>query len=248
MKPRIIAVVNHKGGVGKTTTTLNLGKALSMHKKKVLIVDIDPQANLSQSVGVEDPPKNIYHALCEGENLPIQKVGTGLSIVPADLDLSGAEVKLITEVNGYFKLRNALASVAKNYDYILIDCPPSLGILTANAMIASNEVLIVVQSQYLAIKGLDTIIELIEELRQNLNPALGLMGLLLTQVNRTVVSRTIVEKIQTEYSEAAFETVIRQNVAVVESSTHRQDIFTYDKSCAAAQDYLNLAKEVINVV
>ena len=246
MKPRIIAVVNHKGGVGKTTTTLNLGKALSLLKKKVLIVDTDPQANLSQSVGVEEPPKNIYHALVEGERLPIEQVAKGLHLVPADLDLSGAEVKLITEVNGYFKLRNTLGTVAKNYDYILIDCPPSLGILTANAMIAATEVLIVVQSQYLAIKGLDTIIELIEELRQNLNPALGLMGLLLTQVNRTVVSRTIVEKVQTEYGDAAFQTVIRQNVAVVESSTHRMDIFSYDKECAAAQDYLNLAKEIVN--
>lgn len=246
MKTRIIAVVNHKGGVGKTTTTLNLGKALSLGKKKVLVVDIDPQANLSQSVGIEDPDKNIYHALCEGEPLPVHKIGNGLKIIPADLDLSGAEVKLITEVNGYFKLRNALATVAKDYDYILIDCPPSLGILTANAMIAANEVLIVVQSQYLAIRGLDTIIELIDELRQNLNQSLGIMGLLLTQVNRTVVSRAIVEKVQSEYPDKAFQTFIRQNVAVVESSTHRQDIFTYDKNCAAAQDYLNLSKEVMN--
>jgi chromosome partitioning protein len=245
MTTRIIAIVNHKGGVGKTTTTLNLGKALALLKQKVLIVDIDPQANLSQSVGVEDPKKSIYDTLCEKAKLPIQKIDKNFDLVPANLELSGAELKLMGDVNGYFKFREALAPIAKNYDFILIDCPPSLGILTANALIAAQEVMIVVQSQFLAIKGLNTILDLVAELRKNLNPQLHVLGMLLTQVNRTVVSKVIVETVQKEHKEKVFQTVIRQNVKITEASTLSQDIFTYDKDSPAADDYMNLAKELL---
>jgi chromosome partitioning protein len=245
MNTRIIAIVNHKGGVGKTTTTLNLGKALALQKKKVLIVDIDPQANLSQSVGIEDPKKSIYDALCEKAKLPVQKIEKGFDIVPASLDLSGAELKLMGDVNGYFKFKEALEPLVSQYDYVLIDCPPSLGILTVNALIACQEVLIVVQSQYLAIKGLNTILDLVSELRKNLNPHLKVAGMILTQVNRTVVSKTIVDAVQKEHQEKVFQTVIRQNVKITEASTMSQDIFTYDAQSPAAEDYANLAKELI---
>lgn len=245
MSARIIAVVNHKGGVGKTTTTLNLGKALSLKRKKVLIIDIDPQANLSQSLGIESPEKDVSSAICDKESLPIQKVANKFDIVPASLDLSGAEVKLISELNGYFRLKEALSPFLNTYDFILIDCPPSLGILTINAMIAATEVLIVIQSQYLAIKGLNTILDLMDELRKNLNENLKVMGMLLTQVNRTVVSKSIVESVQNTHEEKVFQTVIRQNVALVEASTTGQDIFSYDSKSYAAEDYKNLAKEVL---
>ncbi|MCS6820916.1 MAG: ParA family protein [Microscillaceae bacterium] len=246
MRTRVIAIVNHKGGVGKTTTTLNLGKALSILGKRVLIIDIDPQSNLSQSVGIEEPPKNIYHTLCEKAPLPTQKLADRFDIVPADLELSGAEIKLITDVNGYFKLKDAILQVKDSYDFILIDCPPSLGILTINAIIAANEVILVVQSQYLAIKGLNTIMDLLSELRRNLNPELKLTGLLMTQVNRTIVSRSIVETVQKAHKSKVFKTTIRQNVALIEASTVKQDIFTYNDKSQGAEDYLNLAKEILN--
>ena len=245
MSARIIALVNHKGGVGKTTTTLNLGKALSLKKQKVLLVDIDPQANLSQSVGIEDAPKNIYHVLCDRIKLPTHKLSKGFDLIPAGLDLSGAELKLMTDINGYFRLRESLEPVMDKYDYILIDCPPSLGVLTVNALMASNEVMIIIQSQYLAIKGLQTIMELVVELRKNLNTKLRITGMLLTQVNRTVVSKAIVETIQKEHQEKVFQTVIRQNVKVTEASTLSQDIFTYDETCMAAEDYMALATEIL---
>jgi len=246
MNARIIALVNHKGGVGKTTTTLNLGKALSMQKKKVLLVDIDPQSNLSQSVGIEDAEKNIYHVLCEKAKLPIHKLAKGFDLIPAGLDLSGAEMKLMSDINGYFRLREALESVSEKYDYILIDCPPSLGVLTVNALMAASEIMVIIQSQYLAIKGLQTIMELVGELRKNLNTKLRVLGMLLTQVNRTVVSKAIVENVQREHQEKVFKTTIRQNVKITEASTMSQDIFTYDDACMGAEDYLALAKEILN--
>lgn len=245
MNTRIIAMVNHKGGVGKTTTTLHLGKALSMAGKKVLIIDSDPQANLSQSLKIEEPKKEIYHALCEKEKLPVQNISKDFDIVPASLALSGAELKLIGDINGYFRLKESLQDLPTKYDYVLIDCPPSLGILTVNALIAATEIMLIVQSQYLAIKGLQTIMELIDELRKNLNQHLKIGGLLLTQVNRTIVSKNIVEAVQAQHEEKVFKTVIRQNVAIVEASTMGQDIFTYAPESMAAEDYGNLAKEVI---
>lgn len=245
MSARIIAMVNHKGGVGKTTTTLHLGKALSLKGKKVLIIDCDPQANLSQSLKIEEPKKEIYHALCEKETLPIQNITKNFDIVPASLDLSGAELKLIGDINGYFRLKEALQPFVKKYDFILIDCPPSLGILTVNGLIAATELMIIVQSQYLAIKGLQTILDLVQELRKNLNANLKIGGLLLTQVNRTVISKNIVEAIQKEHEEKVFKTVIRQNVAIVEASTVGKDIFEYAPESMAAEDYANLAQEII---
>ena len=246
MSARIISLVNHKGGVGKTTTTLNVGKALSILNQRVLLIDIDPQANLSQSVGIEDAEKNVFHVLCEKAKLPIHQLDKGFDLIPAGLDLSGAELKLMTDINGYFRLRESLEPVLDNYDYVLIDCPPSLGVLTINALMAATEIIIVIQSQYLAIKGLQTISELVAELRKNLHTKLHISGMLLTQVNRTVVSKAIVDAIQKEHKEKVFQTAIRQNVKITEASTVAKDIFTYDSTCAAAEDYMALAKELLD--
>jgi len=244
---RIIAIVNHKGGVGKTTTTLNLGKALSLQGKKVLLIDLDPQANLSQSVGMEEPEKSITDVLCDGIELPVKEIANNLSIVCSELSLSVAEIQLQSEqITGYFKLSAALEIVKNNYDFILIDCPPSLGILTTNALLAANEIMIIIEPQYLAIKGLSAILQLYDKLRHRLNPNLQITGMLFTQFNRTVVSRNIIEQTIIKYAGMPFQTIIRQSVKISEASSMKKDIFDYDIESTGAEDYMSLAIEIIN--
>lgn len=241
---KIIALVNHKGGVGKTTTTLNLGKALSLLGKKVLMIDNDPQANLTVSTNKENYEPTITEVYLEEINLPIVKVSENYDLVVASLSLAETEGKLQTDVNGYFKLKKAIAKLENKYDYVLIDCPPSLGILTINAMIVATEVLVVVQSQFLAVKGLTTIVDLVEKLREYLNPTLYITGLLLTQIGRNVITKSIIEAVREAYPHKVFETTIRQNIALAEASAVCKDIFSYNSKSIAAEDYLNLAKEI----
>lgn len=239
-------MVNHKGGVGKTTSTLNLGKALSLYGKKVLLIDIDPQANLSQSAGVEDIEISLYNAMCDNAPLPIVNIGTNLDLVPADLDLSEAELRLQADVNGYFILKKILKNVHSKYDYVLIDCPPSLGILTLNALISSNSVMVIVQSEYLAVKGLQTIFNLIERLKENLNSDLTILGMLITQLNPTVFRKSIAKTVREMYPKYVMDSVIHQNITLAEASSAGKDIFTYDATCIGAKDYDTLAKEVLS--
>ncbi len=243
---KVISILNHKGGTGKTTTTVNLGKALAMQNKKVLVIDVDSQSNLSQHVGVEEAQETIYEALCGKKSLPVIDLGDNLHIVPANIDLAGADEELKKNVNGYFKLKTALSNIHENYDFILIDCPPSLDILTINALIASDEVIIPTQSQYFSIRGLQTIFELIEELKQNLNPDLKIRGILLTQVNNTVINKTIQDTVYEGYGDLVFKTFVRQNIALTEASYSNQSIFEYNPKSQGAEDYLNLSKEILH--
>ena len=245
MMSRIIAIVNHKGGVGKTTTTLNLGKALSLQGKKVLLIDIDPQANLSQSVGIDEPERSLYESLCSNQHLPIIEIGTNFFICPADLELSEAEIKLQSDVNGYFQLKKLLKN--QSFDFVLIDCPPSLGVLTINALVAANELIIVVQSEYLAVKGLQTIMRLTDRLKENLNPTLKVTGLLLTQLNNTVFRKSIAQTVRTVYEGNVLESSIRQNIALGEASSQSKTIFDYSPDSHGAEDYMKLAIEILNI-
>jgi chromosome partitioning protein len=240
----ILSVVNHKGGVGKTTTTLNLGRALARTGAKTLLVDLDPQGNLSQSYGVHNPERSIYHALCEEEDLAILSMGEGVDMVPSETDLSRAEFQLQGNFNGYFRLKKKLDLVRDNYDYILIDCPPSLGILTVNALIASNEVLIVIESEPLAFKGSQNTVDLIHTIRENMNNTLGICGILITQTNRTVIKRQVAEHIREIYGDRVFSTEIRHNVALTEAKAAGMDIFQYSPESHGAEDYSGLANEV----
>jgi len=242
---RIIAVVNHKGGVGKTTTTLNLGKALALQGKKVLLIDLDPQANLSQALDAEENKENMYLSLCSGKSLCILEKGENFYLSPAVLELSKAENELRNDVQGYFRLKKALKNSQNNFDFVLIDCPPSLGILTINALMVANEVLVTLNPQFFAMKGLQTIFDLMEEMKEELNTSLRLTGLLLTQVQRNILNREISESLYEDYSEKVFKTKIRQNISLAEAVLNRQDVFSYAPKSIGAEDYLALSKEII---
>lgn len=243
---KIISILNHKGGTGKTTTTINLGKALSMIGYRLLLIDLDAQANLSQSLGVEEESETISEVFGQKlQQLPIKKINESLHLVPASLDLSAVEPGMYSNINSYFLLKSLLERVKDSYDFILIDCPPSLGIFTQNALIASNSVLITVQAQFLALKGLDTVYNLITSVREKLNQSISIQGLVVTQTNHTKLSRDIVSSLKETFKEKVYGTTIRQNVAIAEASANRQDIFSYSPESFGAIDYMNLAKEIV---
>jgi chromosome partitioning protein len=242
---KVIAVINHKGGVGKTTTVQNLSKAIALNGHRVLMIDNDPQANLTVSAGIKEPKQSIYDAVCENKPLPVLPLSENLAIVPAELSYMNAEQKLQSEINGYFKLKKSLKSLDTPYDYVLIDCPPSLGILTLNALIAANSIMVVVESAFLSVKGLQTIIDVLRDVREELNPDLQTEGLLLTKINRTVLRREMAETVRNVYPGKVFQSIIRQNVTLEEASAAGMDIFEYDATSNGAEDYMQLAKEIL---
>lgn len=242
---KIIAIVNHKGGVGKTTTTLNLGKALSMQGKKLLLIDIDPQANLTTSLGLRDTEGDISQCLLEKNDLFIHQFDSVFHLVPSSLRLARAETELTMKPGGANRLKLALQKIQNNYDYILIDCPPSLGILTVNALVAATNFMVVVQAQYLAVDGLTTILSVIEELEEDLELKLKISGILMTQVKNTNISKESVNFVQTNYPTQIFKTMIRENTALADSTALGEDIFTHNPKCNGAEDYLKLSKELL---
>lgn len=243
---KTIAVSNHKGGVGKTTSVVNIGAALANSKKKVLLVDLDPQANLTQSFGVNKPEGTIYEVLKgEAELLPIN-IYENLDIIASTLDLSGAEMELSSEAGREYILDEALSKIKDDYDYILIDCPPSLGLLTINALTTSDEVFIPLQSHYLAIKGLTKIIEIVNKVKKRLNKKIEITGVFVTQYDkRKVLHRDVVETILTYFQDKVFNTKIRENIALAEAPSQGLDIFRYSKESNGAEDYGNLVKEIL---
>jgi chromosome partitioning protein len=241
-----VTISNHKGGVGKTTSALNIGAGLSSLGKRVLLVDLDPQANLSQSLRITEPERTIYGAI-RGEYalepLPIKK---GLDLIPSTLDLSGAEIELSSETGREYILRELLEPLQLKYDYILIDSPPSLGLLTVNALTASKEVFIPLQAQYLALQGLSKLVEVIEKIQKRLNKDLRIGGVFVTQYDsRKVLNRNVSETINAHFKDRVFKTKIRDNIALAEAPTAGLDIFRYQPKSYGAEDYLALCKEII---
>ena len=243
---KVISLSNHKGGVGKTTSTLNLGAGLAKQKKRVLLVDLDPQANLSQSLGVTEPESDIYRALRGDQELEPLEILKGLDLVPSTLDLSGAEVELSGEAGREYILRELLEPIRGSYDYILIDSPPSLGLLTINAFTASDLVFIPLQAQYLALQGLSKLVEVIDKIKKRLNKELSIGGVFITQYDsRKVLNRDVVATIEKHFSKEVFKTKIRDNIALAEAPTAGLDIFRYNPKSYGAEDYLALSKEII---
>ena len=244
---RVISITNHKGGVGKTTTTINIGAGLNMAGKTILLVDLDPQANLSQSMGIMEPPEaNIYRTI-RGE-APVTPVGIlpGMDLIPSTLDLSGAEIELSGEIGREYILREILKPLRGQYDYILIDCPPSLGLLTVNALTASQEVIIPIQAHYLALHGLGKLTEVVEKIRRKLNPALKIGGILLTQYDsRKILNRDVETTIRGQFPDEVFNTKIRDNIALAEAPTQGMDVFRYSPKSYGAQDYGALCGEIL---
>ena len=242
----IISLLNHKGGVGKTTSAINIGAGLVELGKKVLLLDLDPQANLTLSLGIPRQKYTIYEALRgESELVPVT-VKEGLDVVISTLDLSGAEMELINEAGREYILRELFEPVIEEYDYIIIDCPPSLGLLTLNALTSSQYVFIPLQTEFLALQGLAKIKQIIDKVRFRLNKRLQIGGVIATMYDsRKVLNREVVETIKKYFGEKVFKTLIRDNVSLAEAPSQRKDIFAYSKNSNGAKDYLALCEEVI---
>jgi spoOJ regulator protein len=248
---KIIAILNHKGGVGKTTTTINLAAALQQKKKRVLAIDMDGQANLTESFGLSiEEEKTVYGAMKGEYPLPLVKAENGISIAPACLDLSAAESELINEPGRELILKGLIARLldTQKFDYILIDCPPSLGLLTLNALTAADYLIIPVQAQFLAMRGMAKITNVIEIVRERLNPNLNIGGIVITQFDkRKTLNKNVSEIINDSFCDKVFKTVIRDNVALAEAPIKGKNIFEYNKNSNGAKDYTSLAQEVLKL-
>lgn len=242
----LIAIANHKGGVGKTTSTQNIGVALSRQGKKTLLLDLDPQGNLSDAFGYEDVEVSIYDALTDKQPLPVIKLSDNLDLIPSNLDLSVAEMELSGRTGREYTLKDVIADIKDSYDYVLIDCPPSLGLLTINALTACDEVYIPLDSHYFSMKGLDKLIFIIGEIKKRLNTGIQITGVFLTRFDkRVVVNKNIASMVKESFAETLFTTKIRNNIALVEAPIESKDIFTYAPNSNGAKDYEALTKEIV---
>jgi chromosome partitioning protein len=245
---KIISLSNHKGGVGKTTSTVNIGAGLTQGKngKRVLLIDLDPQANLSQSLGITSSEKTIYGSLLGEYPLSPMAITPKLHLIPSTLDLSGAEIELSSEAGREFILKDLIEPLKKSYDFILIDCPPSLGLLTVNALTASDKVYIPLQTQFLALQGLTKLVEIMDKIKKRLNKKLDLGGVILTQYDgRKTLSKDVASSIDNHFKGKVFKTRIRDNVSLAEAPSQGKDIFAYSPKSMGAEDYSSLCKEIL---
>jgi chromosome partitioning protein len=248
---RVIAIANQKGGVGKTTTAVNLGASLAASERHTLIIDSDPQGNATSALGFAKDParRTLYQALILGE--PIDRVAIdahidGLDLIPSDKNLVGAAVELISMENREYRLRDVIKPLRENYEFIIIDCPPSLDILTVNALAASDSVLVPVQCEFLALEGVSELLDTLARLRRAINPSLAIEGILLTMYDdRTTLSRQVAADLRSFFGAQVFESVIPRNVRLAEAPSHGMPVIFYDIHSKGAESYIQLAKEVI---
>ena len=248
---KVMAIINQKGGVGKSTTAINLSAALGELGKQVLLVDLDPQGNSSSGLGIEKSQVHncVYDVLLNDvaiEDVIIPDVGEGLDLVPATINLAGAEVELVSEMARENRLKDAVGSLRGKYDYVFIDCPPSLGLLTVNALVAADKLLIPIQCEFYALEGVTKLLDSMKRVKTRLNPTLDIFGVLLTMYDgRTTLSRQVVEEVRSYFGKTVFTTLIPRTVKLSEAQSFGQPITQYDPSGKGAQSYVNLAKEVV---
>ena len=248
---RIIAIANQKGGVGKTTTAVNLGASLAASEQKTLVIDCDPQGNTTSALGFPKDParRTLYQTLILDE--PIERVTLdaqveGLDLIPSDKNLVGASVELVPMENREYRLRAAISGIKEKYDYILIDCPPALDLLTLNALAASDSVLVPIQCEYLALEGVSELLDTLMRLRRTINPSLAIEGILLTMYDdRTTLSKQVAADLRSFFGGQVFDTVIPRNVRLAEAPSHGMPVMFYDIHSKGAESYIQLAKEVI---
>ncbi|HMI31135.1 MAG TPA: ParA family protein [Candidatus Limnocylindrales bacterium] len=250
---RTVAIANQKGGVGKTTTAVNLSAALALNQKKVLLVDLDPQGNAGSGLGfgnLKNTNRGIYEVLTGGlaaEDAIVDTGISGLGLIPSGQRLAGAEVELVDAERREYRLKDALAPLAERYEFIFIDAPPSLGILTVNALTAAGSVLVPVQCEYYALEGLSHLLGAIRLVQQGLNPGLQIEGVLLTMYdNRLNLSQQVMDETKRYFAERVYHTIIPRNVRLSEAPSFGKPVVVYDPSCAGSVCYMNLASEVIN--
>jgi len=248
---RVIAIANQKGGVGKTTTTVNLGASLAASEKRTLIIDCDPQANTTSALGFPKDParRTLYQTLILGE--PIERVTLdaqvgGLDLIPSDKNLVGAAVELVGMDEREYRLKAAIQGIRDKYEYVLLDCPPALDLLTLNALAAADSVLVPIQCEYLALEGVSELLDTLMRLRRTINPALAIEGILLTMYDdRTSLSKQVAADLRSFFGAQVFETVIPRNVRLAEAPSHGVPVLFYDLRSKGAESYIELAKEVI---
>lgn len=248
---RVIAIANQKGGVGKTTTAVNLGASLAAAEKRTLVIDCDPQANTTSALGFPKDPsrRTLYQAIILDE--PIERIVIdaqmeSLYLLPSDKNLAGAAVELVSAEQREYKLKNAIRGIRDKYDFVLIDCPPALDLLTLNALAAADAVLVPIQCEYLALEGVSEMIDTLMRLRRTINPSLAIEGILLTMYDdRTTLSKQVSADLRSFFGSQVFEAVIPRNVRLAEAPSHGLPVMFYDIHSKGAESYIQLAKEVI---
>lgn len=244
---KVIAVANHKGGVGKTTSVACIGAGLARHGKRTLLIDLDAQQNLTFTLmGDKETESSVYDSLTKGTPLPVVEIRENLDLVPSSLELARAETDLSSKLMREAQLKNRIAEIAEQYDYILLDCPPSLGIVTTNALVAATELYIPLTAEALPLKGLTMLDEVVGEIRQAINPRLELGGVFITRYNNRKLNKDVVDAISSRYGSKVFSTKVRENIALAEMPVTGMSIYDYDPTSNGAKDYEALTEEILS--